>query len=51
MIARRKKAFPEIMESMVSAEPGSFDFLFPSREHGPADGGMPEQPGDEEADR
>ena len=33
VIARREKAFPEIMEKMVSADPGSFDFLFPPREH------------------
>ncbi len=33
-ISRRKQAFPQIIESMVRAEPGSLDFLFPSRHDG-----------------
>lgn len=42
VIARREKAFPQIIESMVSAEPGSLGFLFPSPEH--------EQAGDHETE-
>ncbi len=37
VIARRERAFPEIMESITSAEPGSFDFLFPRNSRTPAD--------------